>query len=217
MRGHRIGVRGRIELSVDGVAASLARLERAFAASLAAHQGRIVSVDRLIDGLWPSDPPTGARNRVQAIIASVRRSATPELIVTRTPGYQLTAAVVVDATEFTADVQAAATGRFPRRGRPAARLHRRRRREPAARRRTCRCFGRTAAPLGRQHLWRNVFLVGCAVAGLLAPAGPVRPGEAVLAVAAGLVTGVLIVMLDELRYLFGASERSDTGRRASAR
>ncbi|SIM50768.1 MauE/DoxX family redox-associated membrane protein [Micromonospora cremea] len=44
---------------------------------------------------------------------------------------------------------------------------------------TCRCFGRTAAPLGRHHAWRNVFLVGCAIAGALAPAGHVRPGEAV--------------------------------------
>ncbi|MFG2107657.1 hypothetical protein [Micromonospora chersina] len=52
---------------------------------------------------------------------------------------------------------------------------------------TCRCFGRTAAPLGRHHVWRNAFLVGCATAGALAPAGPVRPGEAVLAVAGGLL------------------------------
>ncbi|TDC43962.1 MauE/DoxX family redox-associated membrane protein [Micromonospora sp. KC213] len=72
---------------------------------------------------------------------------------------------------------------------------------------TCRCFGRAAAPLGRHHVWRNAFLIGCAVAGALAPAGPVRPGEAVLVVAGALVTGVLVVMLDELRYLFGVSSR----------
>ncbi|MGW9195322.1 MauE/DoxX family redox-associated membrane protein [Micromonospora chersina] len=73
---------------------------------------------------------------------------------------------------------------------------------------TCRCFGRTAAPLGRHHVWRNAFLVGCAVAGALAPAGPVRPGEAVLAVAGGLLTGALVVMMDDLRFLFGASRRT---------
>jgi hypothetical protein len=73
---------------------------------------------------------------------------------------------------------------------------------------TCRCFGRTAAPLGRHHVWRNAFLVGCAIVGALAPAGPVRPGQAVLAVVAALVTGVLVVMLDDLRYLFGASHRT---------
>ncbi|MFG3600924.1 MauE/DoxX family redox-associated membrane protein [Micromonospora chersina] len=73
---------------------------------------------------------------------------------------------------------------------------------------TCRCFGRTAAPLGRHHVWRNAFLVGCAIAGALAPAGPVRPGEAVLAGAGGLLTGVLVVMMDDLRFLFGASRRT---------
>ncbi|NES37385.1 methylamine utilization protein MauE [Micromonospora sp. PPF5-17] len=73
---------------------------------------------------------------------------------------------------------------------------------------TCRCFGRTAAPLGRHHLWRNAFLVGCAVTGALAPSGPVRPDGAVLAVAGALLTGVLVVMLDDLRYLFGATGRT---------
>ncbi|WP_433311312.1 MauE/DoxX family redox-associated membrane protein [Micromonospora chersina] len=73
---------------------------------------------------------------------------------------------------------------------------------------TCRCFGRTAAPLGRHHVWRNAFLVGCAIAGALAPAGPILPGEAVLAFAGGLLTGVLVVMMDDLRFLFGASRRT---------
>ncbi|SCG17511.1 DNA-binding transcriptional activator of the SARP family [Micromonospora echinofusca] len=107
MRGYRIAVLGRVELSVDGTAVPLAPLERAFVASLAAQRARIVSVERLIDGLWPDRPPAGARNRVQAIVASVRRNATPELILTRSPGYQLNAAVIVDAAEFAAAVQTA--------------------------------------------------------------------------------------------------------------
>ncbi|MGK5671813.1 MauE/DoxX family redox-associated membrane protein [Micromonospora sp. URMC 106] len=73
---------------------------------------------------------------------------------------------------------------------------------------TCRCFGRTAAPLGRHHVWRNAFLIGCAIVGALAPAGPVRPGEAVLAVVGALIVGVLVVMLDDLRYLLGAPDRT---------
>ncbi|MGW0432159.1 BTAD domain-containing putative transcriptional regulator [Micromonospora sp. NPDC003197] len=108
MQEYQIGVLGRIELRVDGIAVSLPPLERAFVASLAAHRGRIVSVDRLIDGLWPDHPPTGARNRVQAIVASVRRRTTPELIHTRSPGYELNGAVGADAAEFATDVQAAA-------------------------------------------------------------------------------------------------------------
>ncbi|MEV4463818.1 MauE/DoxX family redox-associated membrane protein [Micromonospora echinofusca] len=73
---------------------------------------------------------------------------------------------------------------------------------------TCRCFGRTAAPLGRHHVWRNALLIGCAILGALAPAGPVRPGEGALAAVGALVAGVLVVMLDELRYLFGAADRT---------
>ncbi|MFE9691894.1 BTAD domain-containing putative transcriptional regulator [Micromonospora sp. NPDC005806] len=108
MRGYRIGILGQVELTVDGIDVALAPLERALIAILAAHRGRIVSVDRLIDGLWPDRPPGGARNRVQAVIASVRRSAARELVLTRSPGYQLGTAVVVDSAEFAADVQAAA-------------------------------------------------------------------------------------------------------------
>ncbi|TDC39792.1 methylamine utilization protein MauE [Micromonospora sp. 15K316] len=73
---------------------------------------------------------------------------------------------------------------------------------------TCRCFGRTATPLGRHHVWRNLFLIGCAAVGALAPAGPVRPDGAALAVAVALVAAALVVMSDEVRYLFGASHRA---------
>lgn len=108
MHEYQIGILGRVELRVDGTAVSLAPLERAFVASLAAHQRRIVSVDRLIDGLWPKHPPASARNRVQAVVASVRRRTTPELILTRAPGYELNATVALDSAEFAAEVQAAA-------------------------------------------------------------------------------------------------------------
>ncbi|MFC7545933.1 BTAD domain-containing putative transcriptional regulator [Plantactinospora sp. GCM10030261] len=107
MRGYRVDVLGRTELNVHGAPVPLAPLEKALVASLAAHHGRIASVDRLVDGLWSNEPPTGARNRVQAVVASVRRRATPELILTRAPGYQLNPEVVVDAAEFAADVRAA--------------------------------------------------------------------------------------------------------------
>ncbi|MDO3703185.1 MauE/DoxX family redox-associated membrane protein [Micromonospora sp. C28SCA-DRY-2] len=73
---------------------------------------------------------------------------------------------------------------------------------------TCRCFGRTATPLGRQHVWRNAFLIGSAVVGALAPAGPVSPAGAGLAVAGALVAAALVVMMDEVRYLFGAPSRT---------
>jgi DNA-binding SARP family transcriptional activator len=64
-------------------------LERLVLAVLTAHQGHIVSMDRLIDALWPDDPPASARNRVQGIVSSLRRTLPPGLIVTRSTGYAL--------------------------------------------------------------------------------------------------------------------------------
>lgn len=69
----------------------------------------------------------------------------------------------------------------------------------------CRCFGRSSAPLGRHHVWRNAFLIAVAALGALgtlATPGPVSPAAGVLAAVAGLVAGGLIVMLDDLRFLF---------------
>lgn len=66
----------------------------------------------------------------------------------------------------------------------------------------CRCFGRSTTPLGWHHVWRNAFLIAIAVLGALAT--PATTGLAVAAVAAvaGLVAGALVVMLDDLRFLF---------------
>ncbi|MFT9473262.1 MauE/DoxX family redox-associated membrane protein [Streptomyces sp. Mo3] len=75
---------------------------------------------------------------------------------------------------------------------------------------TCRCFGASAAPLGRRHLLRNVLLTAIsAAAGLMtlanqAPA-PVTATGAILAALAGLVPGTLVTVLDDLAELFGAS------------
>jgi uncharacterized membrane protein YphA (DoxX/SURF4 family) len=74
----------------------------------------------------------------------------------------------------------------------------------------CRCFGRSTTPLGRHHVWRNAFLIAVAALGALATAvpadlataGPAGPAVAVLAAVAGLIAGGLIVMLDDLRFLF---------------
>jgi hypothetical protein len=64
----------------------------------------------------------------------------------------------------------------------------------------CRCFGASATPLSRRHLVRNALLTGAAVLGLAAPAG--SPPGALLAVAAGVAAGVLVVVMDDLVALF---------------
>jgi uncharacterized membrane protein YphA (DoxX/SURF4 family) len=67
--------------------------------------------------------------------------------------------------------------------------------------RPCRCFGRSTTALGRQHVWRNVFLIAVALLGALTGPAPAGPAVAVLAAVTGLVVGGLIVLLDDLRFL----------------
>jgi hypothetical protein len=66
----------------------------------------------------------------------------------------------------------------------------------------CRCFGRSTTPLGRHHVWRNVLLIAVAMLGALAEPGTAGPAVAVLAAVAGVIAGTLVVMLDDLRFLF---------------
>lgn len=70
----------------------------------------------------------------------------------------------------------------------------------------CRCFGRSSTPLGRLHVWRNIFLVLTALIGSIAttmPAGPVEAAPTLTALFAGLIAGGVVVSLDDIAYLFG--------------
>lgn len=48
--------------------------------------GRIVSVDRIVDGVWGEEPPPTAPALVQTYVSQLRR-VLPEVIITRAPGY----------------------------------------------------------------------------------------------------------------------------------
>ncbi|WP_081237486.1 MauE/DoxX family redox-associated membrane protein [Streptomyces viridosporus] len=70
----------------------------------------------------------------------------------------------------------------------------------------CRCFGRSAAPLGRAHVVRNGLLasvagVGAAVVAV-GPAGGSKPGMVAVAWCAGAVAGGLVTVLEDLMSLF---------------
>ncbi|UGU31209.1 AAA family ATPase [Mycolicibacterium smegmatis] len=91
--------------------------QRAVLAMLLLAQGRVVSVDRLIDAVWGDDPPASATASLQAYISNLRRAlrdgsdtaqvASP--IVRQPPGYYLDApADAVDLAQFTAGCQQAA-------------------------------------------------------------------------------------------------------------
>lgn len=78
----------------------------------------------------------------------------------------------------------------------------------------CRCFGRSAAPLGRAHIVRNGLLTSVAGAGAAAvatgPAGGSDPGVAAVAWCAGAVAGGLVTVVEDLASLLRPAAPSMT-------
>jgi len=69
----------------------------------------------------------------------------------------------------------------------------------------CRCFGVSTVPLGPWHVVRNIALTAVAAVGVVttaAAAGQVEPAGVTVAVLAGLVSGLVITMLDDIVGLF---------------
>ncbi|MFI7468408.1 AfsR/SARP family transcriptional regulator [Nonomuraea sp. NPDC049646] len=87
--------------------------QRAALALLALDAGRLVSVNRLIEGLWGERPPAGARNLVQGYVSRLRPllAAAGVTIAYRPRGYQLGLDPgQVDVHEFRAAVTRARAG-----------------------------------------------------------------------------------------------------------
>jgi DNA-binding SARP family transcriptional activator len=76
--------------------------ERTILAALLVARGDVVSTDRLVDILWSEQPPANPANALQARISALRRAlGSPDVIVTRSPGYRLAIeAADVDAIRF---------------------------------------------------------------------------------------------------------------------
>lgn len=86
--------------------------QRAVLAMLGLHANRIVPVDRLIDAVWETAPPSTARGQIQTCICALRRllaeAGHPDAILTRPPGYVLRLAPAdLDTLRFAALVDAA--------------------------------------------------------------------------------------------------------------
>jgi class 3 adenylate cyclase/predicted ATPase len=62
---------------------------KALLAALALDVGRVVSIDRLVEDLWPGTPPETAAHAVQVYVSQLRKTLGPGTIVTRAPGYVL--------------------------------------------------------------------------------------------------------------------------------
>jgi DNA-binding SARP family transcriptional activator len=82
---------------------------RALLAVLLLESGRVVSAGRLVDVVWPNDPPESARALVQTYVSTLRKSFArhgfPDVIRTHPPGYVIhLGAATVDADVFAGTV-----------------------------------------------------------------------------------------------------------------
>lgn len=68
----------------------------------------------------------------------------------------------------------------------------------------CACFGKSTTPIGKQHAFRNGFLMLAAALGAagILTGGTVQFGLAAVAALGGLVFGGLVTMFDDLYELF---------------
>ena len=89
---------GRVEVDRDGQPVDVGGpKQRAVLASLLLRPRRVVSVEQLIDDLWPEQPPVRAAATVQVFVSQLRRALEPErsrgaaatVLVTASPGYLL--------------------------------------------------------------------------------------------------------------------------------
>ncbi|MEU1727763.1 BTAD domain-containing putative transcriptional regulator [Nonomuraea sp. NPDC005692] len=99
----RISILGPLEVEDDGGPVVVGGLRlRALLAVLALEAGRTVTAERLIDVLWPHEPPANAANALQTLVRRLRAALRPdEVIDSRPGGYALALpAEQVDALAF---------------------------------------------------------------------------------------------------------------------
>ncbi|MGI5237913.1 AfsR/SARP family transcriptional regulator [Dactylosporangium sp. CA-139066] len=97
MNDIRIEVLGPLEATIGERPVQLGGpKQRAVLAALLLAEGRVVSVEHLVDVLWADDPPTSAVTKVQGHVSALRKALAgsghpgpADVLVTRAPGYQL--------------------------------------------------------------------------------------------------------------------------------
>ena len=73
-----IQILGPLSLRVDGSDVSVpGSRRRALLAALARAKGRVVGIDRLVDTLWPDDPPANAAQALHSHVSRIRRQLGP--------------------------------------------------------------------------------------------------------------------------------------------
>jgi predicted ATPase len=88
-------------LEVEGVSALGGPKQRALLARLLLDAGRVVPAERLVDDLWPDEPPETARHALQVYASTLRKALGAERIRGESGGYVLAlGADEVDAERF---------------------------------------------------------------------------------------------------------------------
>lgn len=87
-------VLGPVQVIVDGESATIGSPgARALLLLLVLHANQVVSIERIIDGLWGDDPPATARTIVHGYVSRLRRvldsGGAGAALLTRSPGYEL--------------------------------------------------------------------------------------------------------------------------------
>src|SRR5438552_12615619 len=98
----RFGLLGLLEVVADGGVVSIGPgKESALLAIMLLHANEPVSVDRLVDELWPRRPPGNAAKAVQVYVSRLRKRLGGGRIATTVAGYSLrTEAGEVDVERF---------------------------------------------------------------------------------------------------------------------
>jgi predicted ATPase/DNA-binding SARP family transcriptional activator len=98
-----IRVLGPLELErADETVTIRSAMQRRLLMALVLARGEVVSMDRLVEALWGTDPPPSARNSLQTYVARLRDALhDPGVVMTGTTGYALDVSrVTVDAWDF---------------------------------------------------------------------------------------------------------------------
>lgn len=81
-----VGVLGPIEARREGEELTLGGpQQRRLLGVLVAAAGQVVPVDRLVEAMWPDDPPAGARRSVLTYVSRLRLALSDRSLVTQDP------------------------------------------------------------------------------------------------------------------------------------
>lgn len=85
----RVRVLGPVEVLDAEAPVNLGARTRRLVAALAARSGRTVSVEALVDELWPDGAPANPTGALQTLVSRLRSTAGPDLVTTAGGGYRL--------------------------------------------------------------------------------------------------------------------------------